>query len=272
MGPITNNVGWDFLSHSNRAPTHHQQSVSISRDELLNQYRAGVCLGGGSWIMFAHGSLILQVHADAAPVVAIQWFEHHWIPDFGSSRQSRFLIPDLDGPRNRNSRVAHQSIGQIFVECNVCGQVAFGGDVWRPDMTLIPSVSELQQRAERPSSASELHALAAVIEALHRDVAPPSFRNQRTRARPITEACGETGKLFQLAGKIKLASSIGVDEGIQQANGELARGDRNILLFVPEDHMAGFICRLCRQTSLTVANLLPGKVLQLNSYMLGNLT
>src|SRR6202022_878835 len=102
MGPLTNNVGRELPSHSHRAPAHHQPSVSISRDELLDQYRAGVGLGGGFWIMFVHRSLILQVHADAAPVIAIQWFEHHWIPYFGSRRQSGFLIPDLDGPRNRN--------------------------------------------------------------------------------------------------------------------------------------------------------------------------
>src|SRR4030088_777862 len=105
MGPVSDNVGWDFLSYSNRTPTHHQHAVSISRDELLDQYRSGVSLGGGSRIMFAHRSLILQVNADAASVIAIQWFEHHWIPYFDSSRQSSFLVPDLDGPRNRNSRV-----------------------------------------------------------------------------------------------------------------------------------------------------------------------
>src|SRR5882762_9302518 len=113
MRPVPNNVRWDFLSYSNRAPTHHQHSVSISGDELLDQYRTGVSLGGSSWIMFAHGTLILQVNANAASVIAIQGFQHHRIPDFDSSRQSSSLIPDLDGLRNRNSRVAHQTIGEI---------------------------------------------------------------------------------------------------------------------------------------------------------------
>jgi hypothetical protein len=35
--------------------------------------------------------------------------------------------------------------------------------------------------------------------------------------------------------------------------------------------MTRFICRLCRQTSMTITDVLPSKVLQLKSYVLGDM-
>ena len=187
--PVPNNMGWNLLGHRHRAPTYNQNPISITGDELLDQDSACVRLASSQWIMCADSSIVLQIHAHTASVVTIERFEDDWIAYFASGSDGALLISYPDRLGNRQPCVAHQAIGQILVKSNVGREMALGRDVGSPNTPLVFTISELQQGTERSSSASELDALLAVIEALHRDVATLRFRDQCACARPVAERC-----------------------------------------------------------------------------------
>src|SRR5882762_5004967 len=138
--------------------------------------------------MRADCPFVLEIHANAPAVVAIKRFKNDWIADLAGGSDGALLVLYSDRPRNRQTRAADQVIGQILVECDVGRKMALGRDVWCPNTPLVLSVPKL-------------HTFEAVFKALHRDVATLSFRDQRARARSVTELCCKTQEFFHLSGE-----------------------------------------------------------------------
>ena len=91
---------------------------------------------------------------------------------------------------------------------NVRREMALGQRCGSPDTPLVLAVSELQQRTERASSASEVTRSLTVIKALHGNVASLGSCDQGACARPVTEGGRETPPFpFQLAREIKVTLS-----------------------------------------------------------------
>jgi hypothetical protein len=207
------------LGDRDHAPADHQHPVVVPGDEGLDDDAPASRLSKRPLECHTHALVVADLQRDTAPVVAVEWLDHHWEAD-SLGRDHRFLLrPDQLQARDRQSRRREQRVGEALVHRDVHTERRRARGHRGPDPLLIPALPQLHQRS--------------LVETDVGDVAPGGLVDERLRRGAERSPLGQQDQVLDLLEEVE--PFLGLDQMVHQADREPSGGDADPLLAVAVD-------------------------------------
>ncbi len=250
--PVADHVRRHTLGDRHHPSPHHEHPVVVALHEGLHDDPAVPRLSERMFEPPPHGLLVEEVQPDAAPVIAVQRLRDDRIADAQGRSDGVVGAANHLAARDGKTRRREQLVRHLLVGRDVDREGRRHRRHRGADPLLVFALTELDQRG--------------LVEAHPRDVARRGFVDDRLCGRTERPALGELDEAFQLREEIEVL--LGLDEMVDQANGQLPRLDADGLLPVAVDHVVP--ARLPRPSRLPARDVRSGFPLELERDVLGD--
>jgi len=218
---VAHHVRGHALGDRHHPSPHHEHAVVVPRDERLHHDPSVPGLSQRVLEGRPDGLPVGEVQPDAATVIAVQRLGDDRIADALGGGGGLVRAANHLAPRHRETRRREELVRHLLVRRDVDregrGHRRHGG----ADPLLVLALTELDQRG--------------FVEAHPRYVARRGLVDDRLRRRTERPALRELDQTFQLREEIEVL--LGLDQMVDETNGELPRLDADGLLPVAVDHV-----------------------------------